>query len=90
MWADPPTTACHGLDIPTDLALVSLGDIAVAQHLDPPLTTVRQDAAAAGTAATHMLSRLINNEPLDTTRISLPTQLIIRRSCGCPATPTHS
>jgi DNA-binding LacI/PurR family transcriptional regulator len=75
----------YGLTIPTDLALVSFGDIAVAQHLDPPLTTVDQDAAAAGTAATRMLCRLISNEPLDNTRISLPTQLITRHSCGCPA-----
>jgi DNA-binding LacI/PurR family transcriptional regulator len=77
------------LTIPTDLALVSLGDIAVAQHLDPPLTTVHQDAAAAGTAATQMLCRLIANKPLDNTRVTLPTQLITRRSCGCPAQPVR-
>ena len=75
----------RGLTVPTDLALASIGDIAVAQHLDPALTTVRQDAAAAGTTATRMLFRLIANEPLDNTRITLPTQLIIRHSCGCPA-----
>ncbi len=79
--------ASRGLNIPTDLGLVSFGDIAVAQHLDPPLTTVRQDVAAAGAAATQMLLRLINNEPFDATRMSLPTQLIIRRSCGCPGRP---
>ena len=80
----------HGLDIPTDLALVSIGDIAVAPYLDPPLTTVHQDAAAAGTAATQMLFQLINDEPPSTTRISLPTKLIARRSCGCPAKPIPS
>jgi len=80
----------HGLDIPTDLALVSLGDISVAPYLDPPLTTVHQDAAAAGTAATQMLFQLINDEPPDATRISLPTNLIARRSCGCPAKPIPS
>jgi DNA-binding LacI/PurR family transcriptional regulator len=74
----------RGLTIPTDLALVSFGDIGVAQHLDPPLTTIHQDAAAAGTTATQMLCRLIANEPLDNTRVTLPTQLITRRSCGCP------
>jgi len=80
----------HGLNIPTDLALVSFGDIAVAPYLDPPLTTVHQDAAAAGTAATHVLFQLINDEPPHTTRISLPTNLIVRRSCGCPAKPIPS
>ena len=80
----------HGLTIPTDLALVSFGDIAVAPYLDPPLTTIRQDAAAAGTAATQMLFQLINNEPPDAARILLPTNLIARRSCGCPAKPIPS
>ena len=74
----------RGLTIPTDLALVSFGDIEVAQHLDPPLTTVHQDAATAGTAAARMLCRLIANEPLDETRVTLPTRLITRHSCGCP------
>ena len=80
----------HGLNIPTDLALVSIGDIAVAPYLDPPLTTIHQDAAAAGTAAAQMLCRLIANKPLDSTRVTLPTNLITRRSCGCPAKPTPS
>ena len=74
----------RGLTIPTDLALASFGDITVAQHLDPPLTTIHQDTAAAGTAATQMLCRLIANKPLHNTRITRPTQLITRRSCGCP------
>jgi LacI family transcriptional regulator len=80
----------HGLNIPTDLALVSFGDIAVAPYLDPPLTTVHQDAAAAGMAATQVLFQLINDETPDATRISLPTTLIARRSCGCPAKPIPS
>jgi DNA-binding LacI/PurR family transcriptional regulator len=75
----------RGLTIPTDLALVGIGDIAVASYLDPPLTTVHQDAAAAGTAATRALLQLMNGESPDSTRLSLPTNLIIRRSCGCPA-----
>ena len=78
----------HALTIPTDLALVSIGDITVAPYLDPPLTTVHQDTAAAGTAATQALLHLINGQPPETTRLSLPTHLVIRRSCGCPAQPT--
>ena len=80
----------HGLNIPTDLALVSIGDIAVAPYLDPPLTTIHQDAAAAGKAAAQMLCRLIANKPLDSTRVTLPTNLIARGSCGCPAKPIPS
>jgi len=85
------TAHSQGLTIPTDLALVSIGDISVAPYLDPPLTTVHQDTAAAGTAAARALLHLINGEPPASTRLSLPTHLIIRRSCGCPEqpTPTH-
>jgi LacI family transcriptional regulator len=85
------TTNSLGLTIPTDLALASIGDIAVAPYLDPPLTTVHQDTAAAGTAATQALLHLINGEPPESARLSLPTHLIIRRSCGCPPEPipTH-
>ncbi len=81
------TTHNHGLTIPADLALVSIGDISVAPYLDPPLTTVHQDTAAAGTAATQALLHLIKGEPPETTRLSLPTHLIVRRSCGCPPEP---
>ena len=85
------TARSQGLTIPTDLAMVSIGDISVAPYLDPPLTTVHQDVTAAGTAATQALLHLINGEPPESPRLSLPTHLIIRRSCGCPATPipTH-
>jgi DNA-binding LacI/PurR family transcriptional regulator len=82
------TAHSQGLTIPTDLALVSIGDISVAPYLDPPLTTVQQDVAAAGTAATQALLHLINGEPPENARLSLPTHLIIRRSCGCPEQPT--
>ena len=81
------TATSLGLTIPTDLALVGIGDIAVAPYLDPPLTTVHQDAAEAGTAATQALLHVINGEPPVSTRVRLPTHLIIRRSCGCPAEP---
>ena len=84
------TTHSLGLTIPTDLALVGIGDISVAPYLDPPLTTVHQDAAAAGTAATQALLQLIKGEPPASTRLRLPTHLVIRRSCGCPPEPAPS
>jgi DNA-binding LacI/PurR family transcriptional regulator len=85
------TARSQGRTIPEDLALVSIGDISFAPYLDPPLTSVHQDAAAAGTAATQALLQLINGERPESTRLSLPTRLAIRRSCGCPAEPipTH-
>jgi LacI family transcriptional regulator len=79
----------RGLSIPDDFALVGFGDEDLIQYLDPPLTSVHLDTAHAGTTATKMLCRLITNEPPDSTRVILPTQLILRRSCGCPTQPVQ-
>jgi DNA-binding LacI/PurR family transcriptional regulator len=75
------------LAVPEDLAIVSLGDIDVAQHLDPPLTTVHLAAAEAGATAARMLCRLMADKEPDSTHVILPTRLIARRSCGCLAEP---
>ena len=54
----------------------------LSQYLDPPLTTVRAPIKEVGRSAAEQLLRLIRTgqaEPLTL----LPTELVIRRSCGC-------
>lgn len=71
-----------GRRVPEDVALVGFDDAPLSRHLSPPLTTVRAPIAEAGAAAARQLLQLIDSgtaEPL--TR--LPTEVIIRRSCGC-------
>jgi LacI family transcriptional regulator len=55
--------------------------------LSVPLTAVRQPAAELGRTATHLLLDWIHSKNTEkravNTRIVLPTELIIRRSCGC-------
>ncbi len=68
--------------IPEDVAVVGFDDVPIARFLTPPLTTVRAPTEQVGREAVHQLVRLIRGdraEPL----ILLPTELIIRRSCGC-------
>jgi LacI family transcriptional regulator len=71
-----------GKRVPEDVALVGFDDIDLARYLNPPLTTVRAPVEQVGYEAVRQLVQLIRTgeaEPL----ILLPTQLVIRQSCGC-------
>lgn len=71
-----------GRRVPEDVALVGFDDAPLSRHLSPPLTTVRAPITEAGMAAAARLIQLINTgtaEPIT----KLPTEVIIRRSCGC-------
>ena len=54
-------------------------------HLPISLTTVRQPIREMGTTAFDVLYSMLNRESLPTRDIVLPTELIRRESCGCPA-----
>lgn len=70
-----------GLRVPEDIALVGFDDIPVARHLNPPLTTVRAPIETAAREAVEQLVRLIRTGEAEKL-ILLPTELVIRRSCG--------
>ncbi len=70
-----------GLRVPEDIALVGFDDIPVARHLNPPLTTVRAPIETAAREAVQQLVRLIRTGEAEKL-ILLPTELVIRRSCG--------
>ncbi len=71
-----------GMRVPEDISVVGFDDASLAQHLIPPLTTVNAQVEKAGYAAAHQLLRQIQNEGSDPITL-LPTQLVLRRSCGC-------
>lgn len=71
-----------GRRVPEDVALVGFDDIDIARYLNPPLTTVRAPVEQVGYEAVQQLVRLIHSEHADQLTL-LPTQLVIRRSCGC-------
>ena len=79
----------HGLQCPRDVSLVSFDDLAVASHVQPPLTTMRQPREALGRIAAGALIDVIEGQ----TRNRLPmhmvlsSELIIRGSAApFPAT----
>lgn len=72
----------HGLRVPEDVALVGFDDVDAAQHLETPLTTVRQSFTEAARVATETLLAIIRGEETPDV-VHIPTRLVLRRSCGC-------
>lgn len=79
------------VSIPKDVAVIGFDDFDLASLLAVPLTAVRQPASELGRSATRMLLDGIaagtHGWRSADSRIVLPTQLIIRRSCGCEPPP---
>jgi len=73
-----------GLRVPQDLAVVGFDDIFPGSLCDPPLTTVYQPMRMLGERACARLIERIAAPDLPPTVEMLPTELVIRQSCGCP------
>jgi len=70
--------------IPEKMALISFDDFNAATLVHPTVTAVRQPIVELGQKATTLLlDRLSKNGPYEVSRIVLPTELVIRESCGC-------
>jgi LacI family transcriptional regulator len=74
------------LDIPNDVRLVGFDDSRMSPFLTPPLTTVRAPTEEVGRSAALQLFRLLEGKPAEP-EILHPTEIIIRRSCGCNFSP---
>ncbi len=74
-----------GLQVPEDVSLVAYDDLPPNFLVEPFLTVAAQRAYEMGQVATQLLlTRLAEQEPGQPQEIVLPTELIIRRSCGNP------
>jgi LacI family transcriptional regulator len=71
-----------GKEVPQDVAVVGFDDVHLAHYLMPPLTTVRTPVEQSGREAVRQLVQLIHTGHAEQ-QILLPTELVIRRSCGC-------
>lgn len=69
-----------GRTVPDDIAVVGFDDIPMAQHTEPPLTTVRQPMREMGETAARMLLAHLGGTPAADEPVVLPTELIVRRS----------
>lgn len=69
-----------GLRIPDDLSVVGFDDLPESRWTSPPLTTVRQPLAEMGLLAARTIVRLARGEQIETPRVELATELMVRES----------
>ena len=73
-----------GVRVPEQVAVVGFDDIFPGSLYDPPLTTVHQPMRLLGErACTRLLDRLARPSLRPKVEL-LPTELVLRSSCGCP------
>jgi len=72
-----------GIRVPADIAVTGFDDVHLGALLTPPLTTIRQPMRLLGERACTRLLRRIADPALPRIVERLPTELIIRESCGC-------
>ncbi|MEV4754998.1 LacI family DNA-binding transcriptional regulator [Micromonospora sp. NPDC049559] len=75
----------RGLRVPDDISVVGFDDLPEARWASPPLTTVRQPLAEMGLLAARTVLRLAQGEPVETPRVELSTDLVVRDSTAPPA-----
>ena len=73
-----------GVKVPDDIAIVGWDDVMTARYVSPGLTTVRQPLYELGRAAATRLHQRIAGAPVAPEPRILPTELVLRSSCGCP------
>ncbi|MBS3814363.1 LacI family DNA-binding transcriptional regulator [Candidatus Bipolaricaulota bacterium] len=71
-----------GKSIPDDVALITIGDCQLAEHINPSMTTLDLHTEDLGYLAAKKLIRLINGEERQDSEI-VSADLIRRQSCGC-------
>lgn len=71
------------LDVPRDVSVIGFDDIDLAQHVDPPLTTVHQPIRRKGEEAVRALLTVVERQgPSKPEHRRLETRLIVRGSTG--------
>ncbi|MBP2415031.1 LacI family transcriptional regulator [Arthrobacter stackebrandtii] len=75
----------QGLRIPEDLSLVGFDGTNVTEQTLPRLTSVAQPLKEMGRVALRSVLRMADGEVLDSRRVELATELVIRDSTAAPA-----
>lgn len=78
-----------GYQLPEDMAIVGFNDIRLAELANPALTSVRVHMHDLGVAAAELLVERIKNPESPPEERIVPTELVIRNSCGARKFPTH-
>ena len=68
----------NGGRVPEDIAVVGYDDLSIAEHSNPPLTTIRQNIPLAGRLLAQNLIQFLQTGMV--TNVSIPIELIVRKS----------
>jgi DNA-binding LacI/PurR family transcriptional regulator len=68
----------EGRRVPQDIAVVGYDDLSIAEHSNPPLTTIRQNIPLAGKLLAHNLIEYLQTGMV--TNVSIPVELVVRKS----------
>ncbi|MGI8414974.1 MAG: LacI family DNA-binding transcriptional regulator [Nakamurella sp.] len=72
----------RNLRVPEDIALAGYDDFGVSRLTTPGITTVHVPAEALGRKAAALLFALLDGTPPDPVHTFLPTEIVVRDSCG--------
>jgi DNA-binding LacI/PurR family transcriptional regulator len=71
-----------GFNVPKDISVVGFNDLPLSAYLSPPLTTIKAPTELVGQTAAQYMFELLTSDRVEPITL-LPTDLIIRHSCGC-------
>lgn len=72
----------NSLKVPEDLSLIGSGDRFPVSNVKVPLTTFSDKLQEIGALCLEMLNKKLNNKVIKNTKVSLKSELIIRKSCA--------
>jgi LacI family transcriptional regulator len=74
----------RGLRVPEDVSVVGFDDLPEVRWSSPPLTTVRQPLSEMGALAARTVLRLAAGDDVESPRVELATELVVRESTAPP------
>jgi DNA-binding LacI/PurR family transcriptional regulator len=69
----------HGINVPEDVSVVGYDNVEFSKYTQPQLTTISQDSERGGQ---WIVSKLIDRRSQSFVSEVLPSDLIVRESCG--------
>jgi LacI family transcriptional regulator len=73
-----------GLSVPEDMSVISYDDLPLAEHLQPPLTTIAMPLLELGRTAVDALCAQLNGERPSNITIDTRPDVVIRSSTSAP------
>lgn len=73
-----------GLQVPGDISVISVDNSRISSMVRPLLTTVAQPMYDIGAVSMRLLTKLMKKETVENAKVTLPHELIVRRSIAAP------